>query len=325
MKILVTGSSGLVGSALKDILNINDNAGGNTFRIGEDVWYFLDRKTQAWDLRNEHHVDTVFKHFEPDTVIHLASKVFGLYGNMSSNYTMLSDNLKINMNIVDACKKYKIKRLLNVLSTCVFGNDLTYPLTSDQMYNAKPDTSNEGYSYSKRLLDTGSRLLSDETGIEIVNITPTNLMGLHDNFNLENGHVFPVLIHKCFNAKKDNTSLIIRGMGKSRRQFIYAGDLSKIILHFVNCKLPKKFNQLIVGPPIKDEISIKELVNKIVKEFQFNGEIIYDSSFQEGQYKKTVSDTELLEYIPDFKFTSLETGLKKTIDYFIENYNTVRK
>lgn len=325
MKILITGSTGLVGSAIKNILNINDSAGGNTFRIGEYTWYFLDRKTQTWDLRNEHHVDAVFKNYEPDTVIHLASKVSGLYGNMNSNYTMLSDNLKINMNIVDACRKYKVKRLLNVLSTCVFGNDLIYPLTSDQMYNKPPDSSNEGYSYSKRILDIGSKLLSNEMDIKIVNIIPTNLYGLCDNFNLENGHVLPVLIHKCFIAKNDKTPFTIRGTGSSLRQFVFAADLGKIILHFVNCELYNKFNQLIVGPPVEDEITIKELVNKIVKEFDFSGNIIYDSSFPEGQHKKTVSNAELLEFIPDFKFTSLDIALKQTINYFIENYNTIRK
>jgi GDP-L-fucose synthase len=323
MKILVTGGNGLVGSAIKDILNINDSA-ENTFRIDDDTWYFLDRKTQAWDLRNEHHVDTVFKNFEPDTVIHLAAKVGGLYGNLSSNYTMLVDNLKMNTNILEVCKKYKVKRLINILSTCVFGNNLKYPLTSDQMYKNPPDTSNEGYSYSKRLLDTGSRLLSKETGIEIISLIPTNLYGNNDNFNLENSHVLPGLVYKCFIAKKYNIPLTIRGLGKSIRQFVKATDLAKIILHFIDCELHNKFNQLIIGPP-KDEISIKELVNKIVKEFNFKGEIVYDSSFPEGQFKKTVSDSELLAYIPDFKFTPLDVGLKETIDYFIENYNTIRK
>jgi GDP-L-fucose synthase len=325
MKILVTGGNGLVGSAIKDVLNINNSVGGNTFRIGDDIWYFLDRKTQAWDLRNEHHVDTIFKNFEPGTVIHLAAAVGGLYMNLNSNYTMLSDNLKINMNIVDACRKYKVKRLINILSTCVFGNDLKYPLTSDQMYNKPPDSSNEGYSYSKRILDIGSKLLSKETGIEIVNIIPTNLMGFEDNFNLENSHVIPGLIHKCYNAKKDNTPLIIKGDGTALRTFLYASDLSKIIVHFINCELPNKFNQLICSPSMDNEISIKELVNKIIKEFDFNGEIVYDTSFSNGQHNKTTDSSELLEYIPDFKFTLLDIALKETIKYFIENYNTIRK
>ena len=118
--------------------------------------------------------------------------------------------------------------------------------------------------------------------------------------------------------------MVIKGDGSALRAFVYARDLSRIILHFVDCKLEKQFNQLIVGPPTKDEITIKELVNKIVKEFNYIGHIIYDSDFSNGQHKKTVDDVELLSYIPDFKFTPLDVSLKKTIKYFIENYNTVR-
>lgn len=319
LKVLITGGSGLVGSSIKSLVKDNN----------DHEYMFLSSK--ECDLRNEISVDTIFKEYKPEIVIHLANVVAGLYGNISNNYKMLVDNLKINTNILEACKKYKIKRLINILSTCVFGNDLNYPLTSNQMYDKKPDSSNEGYSFSKRLLDTGSKLLTECSDIEIVSLIPTNLYGCKDNFNLDNSHVIPGLIIKTYIAKKKlennstNSELIIKGTGSAFRQFVFSDDLAKIILHFVNCKLDKQFNQLIVGPPIEDEITIKNLVNKIVKEFDFNGKIVYDSNFSNGQHKKTVNDSELLKYIPNFKFTSLESGLKTTIKYFIENYETIRK
>jgi GDP-L-fucose synthase len=313
MLVLISGGSGLVGSSIKEL--INSVSSKNTHE-----YVFLSSK--ECDLRDSVACERLFSDGKFDIVIHLANVVAGLYGNINNNYTMLIDNLKINTNILEFCKKYKVKRLVNILSTCVFGNDLKYPLTSNQMYDKIPDSSNEGYSYSKRLLATGSKLLTTCSDIEIVSLIPTNIFGKYDNFNIDNGHVFPVLIAKTFNAEKN---LIIKGTGSCYRQFIYAGDFAKIILHFVDCKLEKQFNQLIVGPPVKDEITIKELINKIVKEFDFNGNIIYDSSFPEGQHKKTVDDSELLEYIPDFKFTPLEESLKETVDYFKQNYETVRK
>lgn len=314
MKVLVTGGSGLVGESIRETVNSLTN---------ENEYIFLSSKD--CDLTNQQKVDDLFNFYKPSVVIHLAAKVGGLYANIDSNYIMLMDNLKISTNILEACKKYNIKRLVNILSTCVFGNDLSYPLTSDQMYDKIPDSSNEGYSYSKRLLDTGSKLLTNCSNMEIVNLIPTNIYGLNDNYNLKDGHVLPALIHKTFIAKTNNDKLIIKGKGSSRRQFIFAEDLSKIILHFVDCNLSKQFNRLIVGPPEIDEITIKELINKITKEFDFNGEIIYDTSFSEGQFKKTVNDKELLDYISNFKFTSIENGLKKTINYFTENYLDVRK
>lgn len=311
-RILITGGLGLVGSSIKELVTSTT-----------DEYVFLSSK--MCDLRDYIACEKLFSDGNYDIVIHLASVVSGLYGNLSNNYSMLVDNLKINTNILECCKKYKVKRLINTLSTCIFGNDLKYPLTSDQMYDKNPDSSNEGYSKSKRLLATGSELLTKCSDLEVVSLIPTNLYGCKDNYHLQDGHVLPALIHKCFIAKQNNKPLEIKGSGSSLRQFIFSNDLGKIILHFVNCKLHQQFNQLIVGPKVNDEITIKDLVNKIVKEFDFNGEIVYDLSFPEGQHKKTVDDSELLAYIPDFKFTQLDIGLDKTISYFIENYHTVRK
>lgn len=314
VKILVTGGSGLVGSSIKDFISTNNNE-----------FFFLSSKET--DLRDSIACEKLFLTGNFDIVIHLASIVAGLYGNISNNYKMLIDNVKINTNILECCEKYNVKRLINILSTCIFGNDLKYPLTSDQMYDKRPDSSNEGYSQSKRLMNTGSRLLTKCSRLEVINIIPTNLFGKNDNFNLHNGHVLPSLIHKCFISKKNlkESKLIIKGNGSALRQFVFVEDFAKIILHFIDCKLDKQFNQLIVGPPVKDEITIKELVNKIINEFDFKGKVIYDYNFSNGQHKKTVDDSELLEYIPHFKFTSLDIALKETIDYFIENYETIRK
>lgn len=313
-RILITGGSGLVGSSIKELV---------TSTTEKYEYVFLSSK--MCDLRDSIACEKLFSDGNFFLVIHLASVVGGLYFNTNNNYSILVDNIKINTNILECCRKYKVRRLINTLSTCIFGNDLKYPLTSDQMYDKPPDSSNEGYSKSKRVLSTGSELLTKCSNLEIVSLIPTNIYGYNDNFNLQDGHVLPALIHKCFIAKKNNKPLEIKGQGKNYRQFVFSNDLGKIILHFVDYKLEKQFNQLIVGPPVKDEITIKDLVNKIVKEFGFNGEVVYDSKFPEGQHKKTVSDTELLEYIPDFNFTSLDIGLKKTIDYFIKNNNTVRK
>lgn len=312
MKVLVTGGSGLIGNALKEI-------------IGETETDYIFLSSKQCNLKDEMEVNLLFENIKPDIVVHLASVVAGLYGNMSNNYNMFIDNVKMNTNILNACNKFNISRLINILSTCVFGNDLRYPLTSSQMHDKLPDSSNEGYAHAKRILSIGSEILTKNSNTQVVNLIPTNLYGKYDNYNLENGHVLPVLIHKLYLAQQSNTPLNIRGTGIARRQFIYANDFAKIILHFIKCTLSKQYNSLIVGPPEKDEISIKKLIHALVKEFKFKNEIVYDSSFSDGQYKKTVDNTELLEYIPDFKFTCLESGLKDTIEYFTTYYDIIRK
>ena len=317
-RVLVTGGSGLVGKAIEHIEKEKK----------EVTWRYLSSKDA--DLTIESDVLREFDNYKPTIVIHLASKVAGLYGNIENNYSMLVENVKIHTNVVEACRKYKVSKLVNILSTCVFPDkDITYPLTSDQIMNGPPHPSNEGYAYSKRFLLTSSELLSRATGMEVVNITPTNLYGEYDNYHLQKSHVIPGLIHKCYLAKANGDAFVIKGSGKARRQFVYTKDFAKIILHFVNrtetSAAGGKVENIIVSPDKESEITIKELVECIAKGFDFKGEILYDSSYSDGQLSKTCDSSELLKSIPNFEFTSMEYGLRSTIEYFVNNYDSVRK
>lgn len=316
-KILVTGGTGLVGEAI-----YNQRINFNT--IGKIEWLFLT--SSDCDLRLIDNVEYLFKSFTPDIVIHLAAKVMGLYGNLDNNYSMLVDNVKINTNILDACKKYKIKRLINVLSTCVFPDkNVNYPLTSNQMLNGEPSETNYGYSYSKRLLSIGSKLLTQESDITVINLIPTNLFGLNDNYNLINSHVIPGIIYKCYKAEKNNSNLFIKGTGQSKRQFMYANDFANIILQFIYLPLTSNLHSLIVSPPIESEMRISDLVNCIVSEFDFKKLVVYDKISSDGQISKTCSDIELLKYLPNFEFTPFSLALQKTIKHFKKNYKNIRK
>jgi len=318
LRVLVTGGSGLVGKSLQKVVNLLDN---------KDLeFYFLSSKD--CDLRESDKVSEMFEKLKPNVVVHLASCVGGVYANMNKNYTFLVDNIKINMNIVENCKKYNVKRLINILSTCIFPDKgVKYPLTSDQLHNGLPHSSNIGYAYSKRVLHLASKLLSDNGEIEIVNLTPTNLYGEYDNYNLMNSHVIPGLIHKTYLVNKSNgeEKLTLFGTGKAKRQFLYVDDLSRVILNFITLKLDNNQVSCIVSPPASYEIEIKNLIKEICKVFKYNGEILYDTSYSDGQYQKTSNNDELKKYLKDFEFTSLEDGLKNTINYFIENYDNVRK
>lgn len=321
MLVLVTGGSGLVGKSIQSLVK--------KLQLNElDEYIFLS--SAQCDLRKDEDVNKLFEHYKPDIVIHLASLVAGLYGNMDNNYRFLIDNIKINTNILECCNKFKVKRLINILSTCVFPeqnehNNLVYPLTSNQILNGRPHPSNSGYAHSKRILHIGSKLLTNTSDIEIVNLIPTNLYGKYDNYNLQKSHVIPGLIHKLYLAKENSSNLIIKGSGNAKRQFVYVDDFAKVILHFVSASLSKPFNPLVVAPPKEDEITIKKLVNSLVKIFEFKGKIIYDTDYPDGQDIKTTDSSELLEYIPNFKFTNLDEGLHKTINHFIQNYDSVRK
>jgi GDP-L-fucose synthase len=316
MKILVTGGYGLVGKSFQKIVKNMGNL--------EDEFFFLSRKD--CDLRDTEEVYNIFEKIQPDVVVHLASCVGGVYENMLNNYNYLLDNTRLNLNIIDACNKYNVKRLINILSTCIFPDKgIVYPLTSDQLHNGLPHNSNIGYAYSKRILHLTSELLTKRSeNFKVINLTPTNLYGCNDNYNLESSHVIPGLIHKTYNCKNQNTKLKINGSGKAKRQFVYVDDLSRIIYRFIYLEVLDNNISVIVSPPQEDEISITELVNKICKYFNYYN-FYYDTSCSDGQLKKTASCNELLGYLPDFKFTSLDAGLQETIEFFVENYYSVRK
>lgn len=310
MKVLVTGGSGLVGQSLQE-------------RVKDENWFFLSSKD--CDLRNFQEVDILFEKFSPDIVIHLASRVAGLYGNMANNFDFLTDNVKINVHVLECCKKYRVKKLINILSTCVFPDkDVTYPLTSCQILNGKPHDSNAGYSYSKRILYSGAKILSEVSDTQVVNLIPTNLYGENDNYDLESSHVIPGLIHKCYLAMKNNQKFEIRGSGSAKRQFLYASDLADVILKFVKSD-NSKYVESIVSCPENKEITISQLVDKIAEIFQFSGDIFYNTQYSDGQHNKTTDSSEILSQFPSLEFTDIDIGLRKTIKFFVENYEILRK
>jgi GDP-L-fucose synthase len=145
--------------------------------------------------------------------------------------------------------------------------------------------------------------------------------GPHDNFNLEDAHVLPALIHKCYLAKEANEDFIIRGTGAPLRQFIFSEDLAKLMMIIL-----ENYNDdnLILSPPESDELSIKDLATIIAKEFNYEERIKFDSSYSDGQYKKTVSVNKLLNKIGDFQYTKIEDGIKKSVRWFIQNKNNIK-
>jgi len=172
------------------------------------------------------------------------------------------------------------------------------------------------------MLEIHSKAYRENYGDNFITVSPTNVYGPYDNFNLEDGHVLPALIHKCFLAKESNEDFIIRGTGTPLRQFIFSEDLAKLIM--IILENYNNNDNLILSPPESDEISIKDLATIIAKEFNYEEKVKFDSSYCDGQYKKTVSINKLLSVIGDFQFTKIEDGIKKSVKWFIQNKNTIK-
>ena len=310
MKLLVTGGSGLVGSAIKKI--------HKKFKYD-----FIFLSSKDCDLSNYEETKLLFEKHKPDYVIHLASSVGGLFKNLKSNVQMLEKNMMINFNVVKCCHDYKVKKLISCLSTCVFPDKTKYPINENMLHNGSPHNSNFGYAYSKRILDIHSKSYREQYNDNFFSIIPTNIYGENDNFSLEDGHVIPALIHKCYLAKKNNEDFIIRGSGKALRQFIYSIDLAELIMWTL--QYYNESENIILSVNETDEVSIEHVARSIAKNFNYDHKLKFDINYSDGQFKKTADNSKLINLIRKFNFTSIDEGIKKTIDWFVNNYENCRK
>jgi len=299
-KVLVTGGYGMVGSAMESQIK-------------------LSRET--CDLTNPKQTEKLFQLIKPDGVIHCAGKVGGIGGNSNYKGEYFYDNLMINTNVIEAARKAGVKNLVAFLSTCVFPDKVKYPLTVDQIQLGEPHESNYPYAYAKRMADVQIRAYREQYDINYTSIIPSNIYGPNDNFNLDHGHVMPMLIHKLYLAKKNKTDFTVWGSGKPLREFIYSKDIAKIAEWAL-------FNYEGTDPLIvsgDEEISIKDLVGLLVDEFKFKGKVIFDKTKPDGQLRKPSDNSKIKELMPNFKYTPFEQGIKETVNWFIENYDEARK
>ncbi|CAL8270596.1 GDP-L-fucose synthase isoform X2 [Gadus morhua] len=314
-RVLVTGGSGLVGRAIQHV--INEEGGG---KDGEE-WIFLSSKDA--DLMNKEETQAVFQKHKPTHVIHLAAMVGGLFKNMRVNLDFWRNNIYINDNVLQAAHEVDAVKVVSCLSTCIFPDKTTYPIDETMIHNGPPHASNFGYSYAKRMIDVHNRAYFEQYGRSYTSVIPTNVFGPHDNFNIEDGHVLPGLIHKAYRAQKEGKPLVVWGSGTPRRQFIYSLDLARLVLWVV-----RDYNEvepIILSVGEEEEVSIKEAAEAVVRALDFKEEVVYDTDKSDGQFKKTASNAKLMRYLPNFAFTPFEKALKETCDWFVANYDNARK
>lgn len=298
-KVLVTGGYGLVGSALDADI-----------RIGREV-----------DLRDPNQTLELFKHHQPTHVIHCAAKVGGVGGNMSHKGEYFYDNIMMNTNVIESARLVNVQRLVNFLSVCIFPDDVEYPLTEQKIHLGKPHFSNDAYAYAKRMSDVQINAYREQYGINYTSVIPTNIYGPNDNFSLVHGHVIPMLIHKLYLAQRDNTDFVVWGSGKAKREFIYSKDLGRLVTWVLD--------EYTEPEPIilstAEEISISDLVDILVKSFNFKGKVVFDTSKPEGQYRRPSDISKIRNYLPHFQFTPIEEAVQITVEWFIDNYESARK
>uniref|UniRef100_A0A8V0Y0T3 GDP-L-fucose synthase n=1 Tax=Gallus gallus TaxID=9031 RepID=A0A8V0Y0T3_CHICK len=298
-RILVTGGTGLVGRAIQEVVA---NGEGRP----DEEWVFVSSRDA--DLTSAVETKALFEKHKPTHVIHLAAMVGGLFKNIRCNLDFWRRNIHINDNVLHSAYECGVQKVVSCLSTCIFPDKTTYPIDETMIHNGPPHSSNFGYSYAKRMIDVQNRGYFEQHGCRFTAVIPTNVFGPHDNFNIEDGHVLPGLIHKVYLAKQNGSALTVWGTGKPRRQFIYSLDLARLFVWVL--REYEEVEPIILSVGEEDEVSIREAAEAIVEAMDFRGELVFDTTKADGQFKKTASNAKLRHYLPNFQFTPFRQGEK---------------
>ena len=312
-KVLITGAEGMVGKALQNVL---PNSKYNIIPLPS---------SKNLDLRNRDKVFYCFDFYRPHYVVHLAARVGGVKANTDYPSDFYMDNIKMNTNVLEASLYYRVEKVLSFLSTCIYPDNATYPLTEDQIHNGPPHPSNYTYAYTKRMLDIQSRAFNEQYGgKKFVSIVPNNIYGKYDMFHLDNAHVIPAMIRKFHEANLNNTDVMLWGDGNQLREFTYSDDIAKIIK--MSLEKYDDLEPMNVGDP--NQYEIKFIAQEISKIMNFNGNIIWDTSKPKGQFKKPSSHEKFEKFLKQnnqsFDFIKIQEGLKETCDWFVKTYPNIR-
>jgi len=329
--ILVTGGSGLVGQGIKYIIDTEPVGSRFGKREGE-TWIFATSKDG--DLKDLNATEALFEKYKPTHVIHLAALVGGLFKNMKYKLSFLRDNMLINANVLEAAhntngtgSRPKVEKVVSCLSTCVFPDKVEYPLTEEKIHVGPPHESNFGYAHAKRMVDVYNHAYKEQFDCNFTSAIPTNVFGPHDNYDLQDSHVIPGLIHKCYLAKQKGEDLVVAGTGKPLRQFIYSRDLGRLFIWML--REYDDVEPVILSVSEEEEVTIEQVAQAICKSMghtqNAKGDVVarikFDSSKADGQYRKPASNAKLLGLVGDFKFTPFEEALDETVSWFLQNYN----
>ena len=310
MKIYVAGHRGLVGSAL-------------VRQIEKSPSTWIGATRSELNLFDRPKVFEYIKREKPDAVVIAAARVGGIAANSQFPVEFLTENLQIEMSILDACHAAQIPRVLFLGSSCIYPRLSPQPIKEEYLLTGELEPTNEAYALSKI---AGIKLVQGyrhQYGHHWISAMPTNLYGPRDNYHPENSHVIPGLIYRFHKAKINNLeSVTIWGTGAPKREFLYVDDLAQASVHVMN--LDKKiYDELIsstsshINVGSEKELTIKELAEIIREVINFKGKINFDSSKPDGSIRKLLNSERInkLGFKPK---TDLKSGLIKTYQDYIK-------
>ena len=298
-RVYVAGNTGLVGSAIVRTLH------------WKGYTNILSSPSHHWDLRNQMDVERFFRVNEPEYVYLAAAKVGGIGANAYYPGHFIYDNLMIQTNVIHAARKFGVKKLLFLGSSCIYPKFAEQPITEDQLLGGHLEPSNDSYAIAKIAGIKMCQAYRKQYGFNAISLMPTNLYGPNDNYDLDSSHVLPAMIRK-FHEAKDKVTLW--GDGSAMREFLYVDDLAEAAF---KCMVDYDSEEIINVGTGKD-ITIKELATSIADVVGFKGEIVWDTSKPNGTPRKVLNVDKIKSLGWEPK-VGLREGIEKTYELYKES------
>jgi GDP-L-fucose synthase len=302
-KIYVAGHRGLVGSAV--VSNLEAKGYNN----------LLLRTRSELDLFDPKATKHFFETEKPEFVIDSAAKTGGIKESMTHHAEFLYENLVIQNNLIWSAKEAGVKKFLFLGSSCIYPGKCPPPMKEEYFMTGKQEPTNEGYSLAKIAGMKLCEYIYDQFGMNFISCMPTNLYGPSDDFNPETSHVIPSLLRRMHEAEVNNTpEVLIWGTGVSRREFLHVDDLADAIVWLMENYDQKQFLNVGTG----QEISIKDLAEKIKELTGYKGKLVFDATKPDGMPRKLLDVSKLHQAGWHHK-TDFDEGLKQTYDWYLAN------
>ena len=303
-RVFIAGAQGMVGSAIKRNLeskNYNDI-------------YWVRRKN--CDLRNRLEVDAYFKQAQPEYVFLAAAKVGGIGGNSTYPADFIYDNLMIQTNVIDAAYRHGVKKLLFLGSSCIYPKFPKIPITEDQLMTSPLEESNSAYAIAKIAGMRMCQAYRQQYGFNAISLMPTNLYGPNDNFDINNGHVFPSLIAKFHGSLEKSIHWVVKlwGDGSPKREFLHVDDLAEAC--YVCMQKYDDAEHINVGTG--EDVTIKELAETIVDVVGYENDYEWDTDKPNGTPRKVLNVDKIKSLGWEPKI-GLREGIESTYKWYVEN------
>lgn len=306
-KIYIAGHTGLAGSAIKRLL------------IEEGYTNMLVAKSNELDLTRQVDVENFFEKNKPEYVFVCAAKAGGIRANMDHPASFYYINSMIANNILHTSYLYGVKKLLYLGSSCIYPRHAHQPIIEDELLTGKLEPTNEGYAIAKIAGLKMCEYYRDQYGVNFISAMPTNLYGINDNFNLNEGHLIPNLIRKFHEAKiHHNKKVVVWGTGKVYRELLYVDDLAEALIFLMLNYNSRGHINIGTG----EDHTISEYAEMVKKVVGYTGSIVYDHTQPDGIPRKKLNVSKINEMGWHAK-TKLEDGLKIVYEWYKKKYSVL--